>query len=30
MTEKAAKCFSESLARKDQENDTGEETIEAI
>jgi anaphase-promoting complex subunit 8 len=30
MTEKAAKGFLESLARKDAENDTGEETVEAI
>lgn len=30
MTEKASKCFLESLSRKDAENDTGEETVEAI
>lgn len=28
--EKAAKCFGESLTRKEADNDTGEETVEAI
>jgi|Transcript_2976 anaphase-promoting complex subunit 8 len=30
FTERAAKCFTESLNRKEVENDNGEETVEAI
>ena len=30
LTEKACSAFKESLSRKDAENDTGEETVEAI
>ena len=30
LKDKAANCFLESLRRKDEDNDTGKETVEAI